>query len=333
MKVLAAGDIRNLIPMRMAVELMKSVFADHSRGLTISPLRTPVTMPDDSGVVLFMPAFVPASPQAPASTGAKIVSVFSGNRDLGLPTINAIVVAIDPTTGVPLGILEGASITALRTGAVSGAATDLLARADASTLAVIGAGAQGLTQAAAVCAVRDISEIRVADLSRESVQTFAKRLAVWDDEAVSKVRPCQSAWEAVEGADVICTATTSTSPVFDDAWLKPGVHINAVGAYTPAMQEIPDATIARARIVVDEVEAALHEAGDLIQAIERGAITREQITAELGRVVSGDEPGRQDDGEVTFFKSVGNAIQDLVVAGAALQAAEREAVGQELTLT
>src|SRR5690606_37822016 len=149
-------------------------------GQTISPLRTPVNVPDAGGVVLFMPAFVPASDHAPAAVGSKIVSVFTGNRERGLPTINAIVVVVDPETGVPTGILEGASVTALRTGAVSGAATDLLARSDARTLAVIGAGAQGVTQAAAVCAVRDITDIRVADLSEQAVATFAERLSVWD---------------------------------------------------------------------------------------------------------------------------------------------------------
>jgi alanine dehydrogenase len=333
MRVLTASEVRQLVPMRRAVDLMKAVFADHSRDRTLSPLRTPLNLPDGSGVVLFMPAFVPESASAPAAIGAKVVSVFTGNHALGLPTINALVVVFDPATGVPHGVLEGASITALRTGAVSGAATDLLARADARVLAVIGAGAQGLTQAAGVCSVRDIAEIRVADLSSASVQSFAERLELWDSAAAAKVRPCASAQEAVTGADVICTATTSTQPVFEDGWLAPGVHINAVGAYTPAMQEIPDETIARSLIVVDEVEAALHEAGDLIQSLERGRIAREDIATELGQVVTGDRPGRQSATDVTFFKSVGNAIQDMIVAGAALQEAAQRDTGQVLSLT
>lgn len=333
MRALRAAEIRELVPMRHAIELMKTVFAASSQGQVISPLRTPVDMPDGSGVVLFMPAFVPASDAAPASVGAKIVSVFGGNRDLGLPTINAIVVVVDPTTGVPLGILEGASVTALRTGAVSGAATDLLARSDARTLAVIGAGAQGVTQAVAVAAVRDISEIWVVDRFEASLGTFAERLSVWAPELVSRVRTTTEAREAVSPADVICTATTATSPVFEDEWLKPGTHINAVGAYTPAMQEIPDATIARSYLVVDEVEAALHEAGDLIQAIERGVIQRGDVVTELGQVASGVARRRISDDEITFFKSVGNAIQDMIVAGAALQAAEMAGLGQELQLS
>lgn len=332
MLALTGAEIRDLVPMRDAVEMMKSVFAANSRGETISPLRTPVNMPDGSGVVLFMPAYVPPSATAPAATGAKIVSVFGGNRDLGLPTINAVVVMVNPATGQPLGLLEGATITALRTGAVAGAATDLLARRDSSVLAIIGAGAQGLTQAAAVCAVRDIREIRVSDLGEAARSSFAERLSVWVPDLAARVRPTPTAREAVDGADVICTATTATRPVFEDDWLKPGTHINGIGAYTPRMQEVPDATVARARIVVDAVEAVLHEAGDLTQPIERGVITSSAITVELGHVVDGIAPGREHDAQITFFKSVGNAIQDMIVGAAALKAAEERGVGLELSL-
>jgi len=332
MLALRADDIKRLVPMRLAIELMKQVFAAAVRGETISPLRTPVNVPDGSGVVLFMPAFVPAGADSPAAAGVKVVSVFAGNRERGLPTINALVVTVDPTTGVPTGLLEGAAVTALRTGAVSGAATDLMARRDARTLAVIGAGAQGVTQAAAVCAVRGIEEIRVYDLFPQSRATFAERLSPWLPEATPRVVAAESAEQAVTGADVICTATTATSPVFEDAWLAPGTHINGIGAYTPEMQEIPDATVARARIVVDEVDAALHEAGDLIQAIARGAIGREAVSIELGAVAAGQVPGRESDEQITFFKSVGNAIQDMIVCGAALEAAASQGVGQTIEL-
>lgn len=333
MLALRAEDIRRLVPMRQAIELMKQVFVAYSRGETISPLRTPVNVPDGSGVVLFMPAFVPASGNAPAAAGVKVVSVFGGNRERGLPTINALVMTVDPATGVPTGLMEGAAVTALRTGAVSGAATDLMARPDARTLAVIGAGAQGITQAAAVCSVRKIDEIRVFDLFPQSRESFAERLEAWLPDAMPRVVVADSAREAVEGADVICTATTATSPVFEDAWLAPGTHINGIGAYTPEMQEIPDATVARARIVVDAVEAALHEAGDLIQPIDRGALTRDAVTIELGQVAAGDVAGRESAEQITFFKSVGNAIQDMIVCGAALEAAASQGVGQTVDLS
>lgn len=333
MLALRAEDVKRLVPMRLAIELMKQVFAAYNRGETISPLRTPVNVPDGSGVVLFMPAFVPSGADAPAAAGVKVVSVFGGNRERGLPTINALVVTVDPTTGVPTGLLEGATVTALRTGAVSGAATDLMARANAKTLAVIGAGAQGVTQAAAVCAVRPIEELRVYDLFPQSRESFEQRLASWLPDGMPRVVVADSAQRAVADADVICTATTATSPVFEDDWLAAGVHINGIGAYTPAMQEIPDATIARARVVVDAVEAALHEAGDLIQAIDRGVIGRDAVSIELGRVASGEVAGRESDDQVTFFKSVGNAIQDMIVCGAALEAAASQGVGQTVDLT
>ena len=333
MLALTAAEIRQLVPMPRAIELMKAVFARYTQGETITPLRTPVNMPDGSGVTLFMPAFVPAGASYPAAVGAKIVSVFGGNAARGLPTINAIVVVVDPQTGEPLGILEGAAITALRTGAVSGAATDLLARQDAAELAVIGAGAQGVTQAAAICAVRPIRAIRVADLNTQAAASFAERLESWDPAAARLVSVAVDAQAAVRGADVICTATTATRPVFEDGWLKPGAHINAVGAYTPTMQEIPDATIARAVIVVDAKEAALHEAGDLIQAIARGVISEDDLRIELGALALNATAGRVSTEQITFFKSVGNAIQDMIVAGVAVDAAAEAGVGQQLTLT
>ncbi len=180
--------------------------------------------------------------------------------------------------------------------------------------------------------MRGIEEIRVYDLFPQSRATFAERLSPWLPEATPRVVAAESAEQAVTGADVICTATTATSPVFEDAWLAPGTHINGIGAYTPEMQEIPDATVARARIVVDEVDAALHEAGDLIQAIARGAIGREAVSIELGAVAAGQVPGRESDEQITFFKSVGNAIQDMIVCGAALEAAASQGVGQTIEL-
>lgn len=332
MRVLTAGQLRELVPMKVAVELMKQAFALYSAGETRSPLRTPVEAPDGSGVSLYMPAYVPATSSAPAASGAKVVSVYPGNSDAGLPTINAIVILLDPTTGVPEGLIEGAAMTALRTGAVSGAATDVMARADSTTLGIIGAGAQGVTQAAAVCAVRRIREIRVFDVNQTQLESFAERLSAWAPEVTATTVAARSAREVVEGADVVCTATTSSTPVFDDAWVGPGTHINAVGAFTPEMQEIPTELLLRARVVVDSVEAVLHEAGDFILPIERGELDRDAVFVELGNVVSGQLPGRESDEEVTFFKSVGNAIQDMIVAGRAVQEAKARNVGQVVDL-
>lgn len=333
MRILGAADVRSLVPMHNAVELMKSVFAQYSQDRTISPIRTPVELPDGSGVSLFMPAFVSAGDEQPAALGAKIVSVFQGNPERGLPTINAVVVALNPVTGQPIGLIEGASVTALRTGAVSGAATDLMARQNSTVLTVFGAGAQGVTQAAAVCSVRKISEIRVVDLSEAARESFAERLSVWMSDVPTVRADITGAEDALRGADIVCTATTSRTPVFDDAWLEPGTHINGVGAFTPEMQEVPDATVARARIVVDAVEAVMHEAGDIIQTIDRGVIDQDRIAVELGHLVLGQAAGRESDEEITFFKSVGNAIQDMTVVSAALELAEARDLGTTVDLT
>lgn len=332
MRTLTSQQLRDLVPMRDAVELMKAAFETASSGKTISPLRTPIEMPDGSGVSLYMPAYVPATNGNPAGSGAKIVSVYGGNADRGLPTINAIVVLVDPETGVPIGLIEGGTMTALRTGAVSGAATDLLARSDARVLTVIGAGAQGVTQAAAVAAVRDLEAIFIVDLNPDAAATFAERLGVWDAASSAKVRVATNTKEALRDSDIVCTATTSTRPVYDHVHIAAGTHINAVGAFTPQMQEIPVETLQAARIVVDEVEAALHEAGDLIIPIESGELDRDRIADELGQIVAGDRPGRESDDEITFFKSVGNAIQDMIVGAVALQRANERNVGETVSL-
>jgi ornithine cyclodeaminase len=332
MRALTAAQLVELVPMRDAVELMKAAFAEASAGTTISPLRTAIAMPDGSGVSLYMPAYMPPTASTPAASGAKIVSVFQGNTARGLAVINALVVMLDPATGVPLGLIEGATLTALRTGAVSGAASDLLARPDARSLTIIGAGVQGVTQAAAVASVRNIETIHVFDVHPETAGSFAARLARWDGDAAYAVRVAADVNEAVSAADIICTATTSFTPVFRDEAVRPGTHINAVGAFTPEMQEIPLETVLRSRIVVDVVEAALHEAGDLIQPIQSGRLDRARVQVELGQIVSGAAAGRTDEAEITFFKSVGNAIQDMIVGGLALQRAEERGVGETVTL-
>lgn len=332
MRIIGATDLKMLVPMAEAVELMKRVFGQYSQGQTISPIRTPVQLPDGSGVSLYMPAYVGESAGMSASLGAKIVSVFQRNSERNLPTIHAVVIALDPETGAPVGLIEGAAVTALRTGAVSGAATDLMARSDASVLTIIGAGAQGVTQAAGVCSVRNIQEIRVVDPSHQVRESFAARLNGWLDDLPDAIDGYESVEQALDGAEIVCTATTSRTPIFEDRWIEPGTHINGIGAFTPEMQEIPDATVARARIVVDAVEAIMHEAGDILQPLERGVISQAQVQTELGHLVLGSAKGRENADQITFFKSVGNAIQDMIVASAALKAAESRGVGQTASL-
>jgi alanine dehydrogenase len=329
MLVLTRSQIRELVPMPEAIALMKLAFAELSAGRTVSPLRTVISLADREGDALFMPAYVPAMD----ALGLKTVSVFRRNPERGLPVIHAIVGLVDPETGQPLAIMDGTYLTALRTGAVSGAAADLLARADSRVLAAIGAGAQGLTQIAAVCAVRPIERVIAVDVSETSLQRLREALGNDWPEIESRLETTTDSRAAVRDADIICTATTSHTPVFRDEDVRPGTHISAVGAYTPEMQELPAATVARATVVVDAVDAALAEAGDLIVPLRDGLVSREHFARELGMVASGTAPGRASADEITLFKSVGNAVQDVVVARRAVDRARERGMGTEIDLS
>lgn len=321
-------DLRKLVPMADAVELMKLAFAELSAGRAVSPLRTVIPVKDHDGDALFMPAYVPGA----GALGLKVVDVFRKNAERGLPLIHAIVILSNPETGEPLAILDGSYLTALRTGAVSGAATDLLARPDSKTLVVIGAGVQGVTQAAAVCTVRPIERIVAVDMSDASLTRYRDSIERdWPDLAGRLETSNDSS--VVAEADIICTATTSRKPVFDDALIRPGTHINAVGAYTPEMQELPAATVARATLVVDATVAALEEAGDLIIPLRDGLVGHDHFERELGMVVAGTAPGRTSPQEVTLFKSVGNAVQDVVVAKRAVDRATEQGAGTTIDLS
>jgi ornithine cyclodeaminase len=329
MLVLTRRDVRELVPMRDAIELMKTAFSELSAGRTVSPLRTVIPLPDREADSLYMPAYVPAMD----ALGLKSVNVFRRNPERGLPVIHAIVSLVDPETGQPLAIMDGTYLTALRTGAVSGAAADLLARPESRVLAAIGAGAQGVTQIAAVCAVRPIERVIAVDVSEQALDRLRETMRREWPEIAGRVETTTDAAAAVREADVICTATTSRSPVFSDTDVRPGTHISAVGAYTPEMQELPAETVARATVVVDAVDAALAEAGDLIIPLAKGEVTRDHLSRELGMVASGSAPGRTSAEEVTLFKSVGNAVQDVVVARRAVDRARERGVGTEIDLS
>jgi ornithine cyclodeaminase len=326
LQLLSRAEVVSALPMAEAIGGMKYAFAQLSTGRAQAPIRTHLEI-GDGNVTLVMPAFLADS----GDLAVKVVSVFPNNNQLGLPTIHALVLAVDATTGIPQALLEGGSLTAIRTGAVSGAATDLLAREDARTAAIIGSGVQARTQLEAVCTVRKIDEVRVFSLDREQAEMFAAELA-GREPIPQSIRVMESAEIAVDGADIVCTATTSSTPVFDGEAIQPGTHINAVGAFTPTMQEVDTYTVQRSLVVVDSRQEALAEAGDLIIPIENGYIGEEHITAELGEIVTGIHPGRTADSQVTFFKSVGVAVQDAAAASIALNNAKARGLGTLVTL-
>jgi ornithine cyclodeaminase len=274
-----------------------------------------------------MPAYVQAD-QAEA-LAVKVVSLFPHNPARGLAFIQAAVIAFEADTGRAIALLEGSTLTAIRTGAGSGAAIDILSRPDSRVVAVFGAGAQGRTQLEAACTARQIQKARIYDSNPDRAKAFAEEMA-GQGRIPRDLKPAASPQEAVTDADIICTATTSTTPVFDDHDLKPGVHISAIGSYTPEMQEVPAETIQRAKIIVDSRSAVLAESGDLLKPIESGLISPEHIFAELGELVLGRKPGRESVEEITYFKSVGIAVQDAMAAQLAVKNAKAKGLGQEI---
>ena len=328
MLALTRNQVRALVSMPDAIALMKQAFGELSAGRTVSPLRTVIPLPDREADALFMPAFVPAMD----ALGLKSVNVFRNNPARGLPAIHALVMLVDTETGQPAAIMDGSYLTALRTGAVSGAAADLLAREDSRTLAVIGAGAQGVTQIAAICAVRPIERVIAVDISEVALERLRDGIRQDWPELIDRIEVSNDAAYAVRQADIVCTATTSRKPVFADADLKPGTHISGVGAYTPHMQEIPAETVVRATVVVDAIDAALEEGGDLIIPLQQGLVTREHFSRELGMLVNEEVAGRTSRDEITFFKSVGNAVQDVVVAKRAVERARTTGMGIDIDL-
>lgn len=328
LKVLSRSDVAQAVSMAAAIKAVKKGFIQLSMEQAQVPLRTQIPVTKRNGVTLFMPAYLMKS----ETIGAKIVSVFPNNRRRGLPTIHALVIVVDAKTGRPLAAMDGTYLTALRTGAASGLATELLARKESRVAAIFGAGTQSRTQLEAVCTVRDIERAWVYDVRPSVARAFAREMKERGSPIPADIRVAQTTRQALHEADVVCTATTSFRPVFADSSLKLGVHINGVGSYTPEMQEIPARTVVRSKVVVDSREASLAEAGDLIISIDGGLITNKNIHGEIGEVAAGKIPGRESEEETTFFKSVGLAVQDVAVAELVLKRAEELGLGLDVEI-
>jgi ornithine cyclodeaminase len=302
--------------MPVAIDVMREAFGALAAGEATVPVR--VVLETSHGVSLFMPAHL----KERDSAGVKIVSVNEGNAQSGLPVIHAVVIVLDTLTGCPIALMDGTWLTALRTGAVGGLAADLLARKEAATVALFGAGVQARTQLEAVRCVRDITEVRVVSRTTKSAQDLAGELSGVD--AISLDDPD----EAVAGADIIITATNSSTPVFNGALVGPGTHVTGVGSFTTEMREVDATLVERARVIVDHKEAALEEAGDIVGPIRDGLISEDVIAGEIGDIVLGRIAGRTEPEEITYFKSVGNAVQDVAVAARVLSVAEAEELGE-----
>lgn len=308
--------------MPAAIDAMRSAFGALGAGRAQSPMRSTLSSAD--GVTLVMPGAI--DDEAAPAIAVKVVSVFPGNKSLGIPTIHGLVLAVDPRTGRPVAVIDGSALTAIRTAAVCGLATDLLSRPDSKILAVIGSGVQARTQVEAVCCVRDIEQVRICNPNLASAEAAAEELRA-QGRIPADVRATSDCAEALQGADIACAATTSRTPVIADEDIAPGMHINAIGSFQPSVREIPSETVARSLLFVDERQAALEEAGDILQAVDDGSIGEDHIHCELGELVLGRAAGRATADQVTLFKSVGLAVQDVAAAREALAGARALGIG------
>jgi ornithine cyclodeaminase/alanine dehydrogenase-like protein (mu-crystallin family) len=306
--------------MSAAIEAMREAFRQLSNGQVILPNRERLDAVGEHGVALVMPCYCIAQ----KLFSLKFTTLFHENPERDLPLIHSLIILTDGTTGEHLAVMDGASVTAIRTGAASGVATDLLARPDAAAVAVFGAGVQSRTQLEAVCCVRTIRRASVFDVNRTAADQFAAEMT---QQLGLPIECRDTPAKTLADADIVCTATSSTTPLFEDRDLLPGTHINGVGSYRPDMAEIPAATVCRARVVVDHRASALEEAGDLIGPLRQGLIQQSHFSTELGEILLGRSPGRRRTSEVTFFKSVGVAIQDLYAAASVLENARRLKLG------
>lgn len=324
-RILSAEDVKKALTMPHAIAAMRTAFMQLSQGNAHMPTRAHIDISKGNGTALFMPSYS----EAENAICIKTVTLFPGNPANDLPLIQGMVCLFDATNGCPLAILDAPALTSLRTGAASGLATDLLAREDASTAAIFGAGVQGRTQLMAVASVRKLKKAFVYDMSEAAAKKFANEMSQQLD---IDVCPAATPAGALASADIVCTATVSQTPVFDDASLLDGTHINAVGSYKPHVQEIPLETVIRAKVVVDHKHSALEETGDLIIPIAKGLFSADRIHAELGDLLTEKVSARTSPDEITFFKSVGVAVQDLTAATAALKNAEKQDIGTLITL-
>jgi alanine dehydrogenase len=321
--LLNRAELEGLLDVRAVIEAVERGFADYSAGKVQMPVRTAVRLSDPPGILLVMPCAMTES----RALGTKLVSVYPGNPSRGLPTIGALYVLSDYETGFPVAVMDAGFITGLRTAAASAVATKYLAREDSTTLGIFGTGVQAEFHALAIPAVRPVERILVWGTSAEKSGRFAERMR----ERVDATVEAAESLEAAAAADIVVAGTTSPQPLFAGSAIRAGAHVNGVGAHAPTTRELDAELVARSTVVVDTYEAAWAEAGDLLLAIEEGAIGREHVVAEVGEIVLGKKPGRQRPDEVTIFKSCGVAFEDAVTASLALERARAQGVGTEFS--
>jgi ornithine cyclodeaminase len=327
--ILTAEDVSRLLPMRDCIAVMREALAALAEGRALVPLRLVMRVPEAGGFLGLMPGYIAPDGSKSGALGMKAVAVFPGNASRGLDTHQGAVLLFEADTGRLSAVMDGATITAIRTAAVSGVATDVLARVDAAELAVLGAGVQARTHLEAIGAVRRIKRARIWSRNQQRAQQLADQE---QDKLGFSVVAVGSAEAAVQNADIIATVTASPEPILQRGWLKEGVHINAVGSSIPSTRELDSATMAGARLFVDRRESALNEAGDLLIPMREGAVSADHIVAELGDVIVGKNPGRRSPDELTLFKSLGLAVEDVASAEFVVEKARASRVGKTVQM-
>ncbi len=323
--VLTQADVRSLLSMERCMDTMAEVLRTLSAGEGINPLRALMRLPDEKGILGMMPGLS----AVPEALGIKVVTVFPGNHGTERDAHQGVVLLFDPEQGIPVGIVDASEVTAIRTAAVSGVATRALARDDATELAILGSGVQARTHLEAMLAARPFDSVRVYSPDEEHREGFARRARERHGVAVEAVA---SAEEAVRGAHVVCTVTSSREPVLEGAWLAPGAHVNAVGSSVKSARELDTEAVVRSRLYVDRRESTVNEAGDYLFPKAEGAVDETHIVGELGEVLLGRVEGRRAPEEITLFKSLGLAVEDIAAARAAVEEARARGMGTTVRL-
>jgi ornithine cyclodeaminase/alanine dehydrogenase len=326
--LLTRKDVEKVLTMKDAIDAVEEGFRQLALGNVIMPQRTAIRISEHHGIHLGMPAYVGGAGNE-GSLALKVVTVYPDNPSkYDMPTTIGTLLLNDPRTGALVAIMDAGFLTAMRTGAVAGVATKYLAREDARSVGVFGAGVQARAQLLAMCEVRPIERVSVFDPWQEGRDKFASEMSA---QLSIPVEPTSDPRVCV-GNDIVVAASSSSEPIFDGAWLAPGTHINGIGSHSPDARELDTMTIQRAKVIPDLAAACLVEAGDLIIPIKEGAITEGHIHASLGEVVAGIKPGRESGDEITLFKSVGLAVQDAATAARVYNLARAAGVGVEIEI-
>jgi ornithine cyclodeaminase len=337
-RLLNEQQVHSLLPMNDLITAMESALARFSAREVLQPVRTVLTVGPTKAYFGLMPAYIPQPAQGTrdanaaswgGSMGAKLVTVFGDNHKKNLPSHLATILLLDPDTGMLQAIIDGRYITEARTAAVSAVSTRFLANAEASTLAIIGSGVQARSHLEAYLQVRQLKQVRIWSPRAHSRQSFVDDMSP----LVSvPIHATETAEQAVRGADLIVLVTSSPTPVIEDAWVSAGAHVVCVGACRPTQQEMPPALVKRSRLFVDSTDAAVVEAGDIVMNVAAGLFGNDHIVGEIGELVLGRIQGRTSAADITIFKSLGMAVEDVVAADLVLRRAVESGAGTELTL-